>query len=174
MKDGPVGANSASAASLGLATVVMMIGLGERIGSLSMFDDDECETVSRCGRARSAAIDALGDAQIAQLAAQIDRDDVLAAIAEGVLRVVIAVANLVQRIADAVAIAEADLLTRLEPKRARLLDLALSLAAGGERRGRNRRERDGGRDQYGNDRVTHGNTFVEADTEQLGLSLARS
>jgi len=82
-------------------------------------------------RTRSiAAVNFLGDPQAPQFAAEIDRHDALAASLEGVAGIVVAVAHFIERVADAVMIAQTGLLTRLEAQGIRLVDLALGFDAG--------------------------------------------
>jgi hypothetical protein len=116
-----------------------------------------------------AAIQALGDAEIAKFASEIDRDYVGPAILERVLRLVIAVTHFVEGVADPIMIAQTRFLARLITKSSRFLDLAPAVQATGRRSGgcgdacadENGRE-------AGKNGGTHGQT-VDVSTEVVGV-----
>ena len=116
-----------------------------------------------------AAVDVLGDAQGAEFAAQIDRDDVGTAILEGVLGLVIAVTDLVEGVADPVVIAEPGLLSSLIAQGAGLLDLAAAVNAAGRReRGGDEGDADEGSREAGESGVSHEVTHGQTDAEFEG------
>ena len=83
-----------------------------------------------------AAIGALGSPKSPGLAAKIDGDDAGAAILEGITRIGVTVADLVEGVAGAVMIADPCFLTELVPERIGLIDFALRLKTGGGGEGR--------------------------------------
>ena len=89
----------------------------------------------RTAKGSVAAIYRLRDPQGASFAAQVDGDNAGPAILERIPSIRIAVADLVEGIADPASVTDPRILTSLEAQGIRLVDLPLPLDAGGKRDG---------------------------------------